>query len=162
MIQIQRVFELAMLSCCLFLVGCGDPFGTPPPDATINPDANQIQYCRDVMYINPDIKIKTLGYYYQHGFQDDSIAFKFTANADAIGDIFLEEFVPKAKLIVRKSSYGLDYDIGEKWWDPTGKNLKGGNFVVPPPNAQGARALNIGIIDHGDNSFTVYVYWFET
>ena len=150
------------LICLVVLTGCGDPFGTPPPDVTTKPSAKQIQYCRDVMYINPKINITPVGYYYEHGFQDDSIAFKFVAQAERIDEIFLAEFVPPSELVERTSSHGLDYSIGEKWWDPSGQTLIGDNFSVPPPNSQGTRALNVGIIDNGEKSFTVYVYWFET
>ena len=153
---------MTSLACLLVLAGCADPFETPPPDVTSKPSAKQIQYCRDVMYINPKISITPIGYYYEHGFQDDSICFKFVAQAERTDEIFLAAFVPPSEMVERTSLHGLDHNIGEKWWDPAGQTLIGGNFTVPPPNSQGTRALNIGIIDNEDNSFTVYVYWFET
>ena len=159
----SRQIGLLALVCLPFVVGCSfDPFGTPPPDVTTSPSRQQIQYCRDVMYIDPELVLKPLGYYYEHGFQDDQIAFKFIAKTDQIENIFDVEFVPPAELVARKSNSGLDRDIGEKWWDAQTKTLVGGNFTVPPPGSQGTRALNVGIADNGDATFTVYVYWFET
>ncbi len=154
---------LLVLACLPFVVGCSfDPFGTPSPDVTTSPSRQQIQYCRDVMHIDSELVLSPLGYYYEHGFQDDQIAFKFIAKTHQIGNIFDEDFVPSAELVARKSNSGLDRDIGEAWWDCQTKKLFGGNFTVPPPGSQGTRALHIGIADNGDGTFTVYVYWFET
>lgn len=161
-LQSRRSLVWAYSVCCLLLAGCNTPFGMPQSDVTTKPDARQVQYCRDVMYINPNTKITPLGYHYRHGFPDAAIAFKFVATSDGIDNIFLDEFVPPSKLIPRSSSIGLDHDIGQPWWDPKGKQLTGGNFDVPPPNAQGSRGLNIGILENHDKSFTVYIYWFET
>ena len=159
----SRVSGFFALVCLIFCVGCSfDPFSTPPPDVATNPSQQQVQYCRDVMYINPEIVLKPHGYYYEHGFLDDQVAFKFVTESEKIESIFNAKFVPPSELVERKSISGLGRDIGEKWWEPQNHALIGGNFTVPPPGSDGARGLNIGILDNGDSTFTVYVYWFET
>ena len=161
-IKLLQIGNFALV-CLPIVVGCSfDPFDTPPPDVTTSPNQQQIQYCRDVMYINPELVLTPLGYYHEHGFQDDQIAFKFIARTDQIKNIFNVKFVPPAELVTRTSNYGLDVAIGETWWDIQNKTLVGGDFCVLPPGSPGSRALNIGISDNGDSTFTVYVSWFET
>ena len=161
--QLITAGSIALLLVVASMIGCGGPdiFQTPPPTVTTSPDAAQIKYCREVMYIEPELEIEPLGYRYEHGFQDDAIAFKFIAKTETIGDIFNSEFVDSAELVLRDTEYGLRNDLAETWWDVANRKLIGDNFNVPPPGSTGARALNIGIFDNDDGSFTVYVYWFE-
>ncbi len=159
LIQIQTILLVSLL----LLPGCSfDPLGTPAPEITTTPGRQQIQYCRDVMYIHPELVLEPVGYYYEHGFQDDQIAFKFIARTRQLDGIFDPAFVPPSELVTRKSNIGLERDIGQPWWDSHTQTLIGGNFTVPPPGSQGTRGLNVGIADNGDDTFTVYVYWFET
>ena len=155
--------SIAFLLVVASMIGCGEPdiFQTPPPTVTTSPDAAQIKYSRRVMYVNQELEIEPLGYRYEHGFQDDAIAFKFIAKTETISDIFNSDFVEPAKLVLRDTEYGLRNDLTETWWDVANRKLIGDNFIVPPPGSTGGRALNIGIFDNDDGSFTVYVYWFE-
>ena len=137
---------------------------TNRPITTTQPSPKQIQAALDKMHINPDINIKAAGYHYQAGFKENSSAFKFIAYADHVEDIFSRTYVPPDRLMLCESSCGLQGAADERWWDPGGKTLLGGEFWVPPPlpnesNHPPTNILRIGIIDNGKRSFTVYAYW---
>ena len=153
---------ILLLLCSVLLSSGCDPFGTPPPDVSTTPNAEQVDYCRSVMYLNPSIDIQPLGYYYQHAFLDDAINFKFNALTDDLANIFLPEHVPSENLVERETPYLLDQDIGEKWWDPPKPKLIGDSFTVPDPRTKGARGLNVGLVKNQEGGYTVYVFWFET
>ena len=108
------------------------------------------------MHIDPDIEIAPVGYYYQEHFLDDEAAFKFTVQTDSISNIFNSDVIDSAKFVPRKSNTGLELNEGEVWWDPNLHPLVGDDFNVK------SDAVNIGILDNDDGSFTVYVRWFET
>ena len=62
---------------CLFLVGCRTDFtGYGDDVSTMAPTIEQVNFCRDVMYVNPQLDIEPLGYYMQPGMNDVS-RFKF-------------------------------------------------------------------------------------
>ena len=160
--NLDPVTTFALLACFMLIGGCSvEPVGTSPSDNTTTPSLKQIQYCRDVMYINPELDLQPLGYYYTNGDQGESIYLKFIVNTADVGDIFFQlEPVSFRELKALESVKVLGH-INEKWWDPAEQSLIGADFVVPPPGSNGSRDLNIGISDNGNGTFTVYVHWFE-
>lgn len=61
----------AIVLNCLVFAGCHTDFmGYGDPVSTTSPTAEQVAYCRDVMYINPELDIEPLGYFLQPGMDD--------------------------------------------------------------------------------------------
>ena len=145
----------------LTLAGC-DPFETQPSTVTTNPSAEQVQHCRDLMYINPNVEISPLGHCRDYGFQDDAVHFKFTAMTDNPNEIFQRKFVPSEKLLPRDALRPPRYGLADAWWDASKQSLIGGDFIVPDPKTNGDRGLHIGILKNNDGTCTVYSSWFET
>ncbi|QDU45990.1 hypothetical protein Mal52_44870 [Symmachiella dynata] len=135
--------------------------GFPNPKSTATPSPEEIQYCRDVMYINPDLDIEPLGFSLQSG-MDDVIRFKFLAKTDDPSKIFDATHVDSAKFKSDFGVYALDPDAKDDWWDVSSQTLVGGNFTVPPPKSQGTRGLNIGFTENDNSTLTIYVLWHET
>ncbi len=156
--------RITALFLCLTLTGCQTDFlGYGDDISTTSPTSEQIQYCREVMYINPELKIDPKGYYLQPG-MDDIIRFKFTAKTDDPKVMFDSSQVDS-------SQYATGFNIAELapnseansgWWDVGSKELTGANYVVPPPNSAGMRGLNVGYVNNEDGTLTVYVLWHET
>lgn len=153
-------YVLFFIVCCL--AGCQTDFmGFPNPTSTTAPTPDQIQYCRDVMYINPDLDVEPLGYYIQPG-MDDVIRFKFIAKTGDPSELFDPKHVDSAEFKTDFRVSAMDPKATDKWWDISSQKLTGGNFSVPPPNAPGGRGLNIGYTKNADGTLTVYVLWHET
>ena len=147
---------------CLFLAGCQTDFtGYGDAVRTTSPTAAQIAYCRDVMYINPELDIEPLGYFLQPG-MDDVIRFKFTAKTDDPSLLFDDSQVDASKFSSNFSVSALDPKATDMWWDISSQTLSGGNFSVPPPKSKGTRGLSIGYVKNDDGTLTVYVLWHET
>jgi hypothetical protein len=131
------------------------------PLSTTSPTAEQVAYCRDVMYINPELDIEPLGYFLQPG-MDDLIRFKFTAKTDDPSLLFDDSQVDSTAFSPDFYVSALDPTTSEKWWDISSQTLSGGNFTVPPPKSSGTRGLNIGFVKNDNGTLTVYVLWHET
>lgn len=142
--------------------GCHtDIFGYPASISTTAPTPAQIQYCRDVMYINPVVKIEPLGFYLKPG-MDDIIRFKFVAQIDDPALVFDATHVDSKNFDADFRLSALDPSAADKWWDVSKQNLTGGHFSVPPPKSSGTRGLNIGYTKNPGGTLTVYVLWHET
>ena len=83
------------------MAGCMSFAPDPPPVITKNPTQSQLQFCHSAMYIDPNIKIAPVGFYYQEHFLDDEAAFKFNATANNASEIFQTDFIPAQKLVSR-------------------------------------------------------------
>ena len=142
-------------------LGCGNLDGTKPSTSTQSPTAEQIQHCREIMYINPDVAITADGHCADYGFQDNAIHFKFTTSAKSIDEIFEAGIVPPGKLGARQTIAPPRYGLADNWWNPSGQSQIGGDFIVPDPQTGADRGLNIGIDTNQDGTFTVYVSWFD-
>lgn len=143
-------------------VGCRTDFlGYPASTTTTTPTKAQIQYCRDVMYLNPSVKIEPLGFFLQPG-MDEVIRFKFVAHTDDPAQIFDAAQVDSKKFGVGFHLSALEPGATDEWWDVSKHSLTGGNFSVPSPKSSGTRGLNIGYTKNADGTLTVYVLWHET
>ena len=105
------------------------------------------------MYINADVKITPEGFKLTSGI-DDAIWFRFLAHADDIADVFSTEFVDASKF---QQGYTFASASMPSWWDVAQKSLTGGQVSLP-----NARFMNVGYVDNGDGTLTVYVMWHET
>lgn len=143
-------------------VGCQTDFlGYPASICTTTPTTAQIQYCRDVMYLNPAVKIEPLGFFLKPG-MDDVIRFKFVAKTNDPALVFDATHVDSKKFGPDFRLSALEPGAADKWWDVSKQTLTGGNFSVPPPKSSGTRGLNIGYTKNADGTLTVYVLWHET
>ena len=149
----MRSTSILILVCAV--TGCQTDY------STTTPTKEQIQYCREVMYLNPDVEITPLGFFLQPG-MDDTIRFKFIAQTNDPSKLFDGTHVDSTQFKTDFHVYALQPDAPEKWWDVSAQSLTGENFSVPPPNSTGTRGLNIGYIKNADGTLTVYVLWHET
>ena len=153
---------VTLLVIFLSLIGCQTDFmGYGGNISTTTPTPEQVQYCRDVMYINPELEIKPIGFFLQPG-MDDVIRFKFIANTDDPSLLFDSTHVDSSKFGADLRIYTLNPEATESWWDISSQTLIGGNFLVPPPDSPGTRGLNIGFSNNDDGTLTVFVLWYET
>ena len=156
-------YTILLAFLALVLAGCGITVtsGGGSDVSTTTPNNEQIAKCREVMYINPKLDIKPLGYAIETG-MDDVIRFKFIATTDDPSLLFNKTQVDATKFAANFNPSSLHPKAAETWWDLSSKTLSGANFSVPPPNAQGTRGLNIAYVKNDDNTLTVYVLWHET
>ena len=158
----SRTERLASSIVLLVLAGCGGDFtGRSGDVSTTTPGIEQVAKCRDVMYINPEIDIKPLGYAIETG-MDDTIRFKFVAHTDDPSALFDSNHVDASRFADDFNPYTLRPQSAEAWWDLSSKSVSGANFSVPPPGSKGTRGLNIAYVKNDDNTLTVYVLWYET
>jgi hypothetical protein len=157
-----RDARCAIVLGLLVLAGCGIRVTSGVGRfSTTTPSEEHLARCREVMYINPEIAIKPLGYAIETG-MDDVIRFKFVAETDDPASLFDSAQVDAAKFAGSFDPYALNPQASEDWWDLSDKTLCGANFTVPPPNSKGTRGLNIAYVPNDDNTLTVYVLWHET
>ena len=142
--------------------GCSFDFTGPNADVTTTtPTIDQVKYCREVMYINPELEIDPVGYSIETG-MDDVIRFKFIAKTDDPSILFDTSRVDAKKYSDDFILSTLNPQAPETWWDLSSQQVTGANFTVPPPGAQGTRGLNIAYAKNEDGTLTVYVLWYET
>jgi hypothetical protein len=131
----MKIF-LSMIAALALFSGCLD-FGKD--EETMNPTANQIDYCRKIMHIRSDLKIIPLGYKLIGSGIDTRIfdsACPFSAE--------------------HNGSFVMNKGDGPQWWDVEGTNLTGGQIFLP-----GAKYMDVGI-HKKKKGCTVYIFWFET
>ena len=157
----KSIALISILLAALCSFGCGITVTSGGNVSTTTPSKQQIAKCRDVMYINPKLDIKPLGYAIETG-MDDVIRFKFVATIDDPSALFDTAQVDATKFAANFNPSSLHPKAAETWWDLSSKTLSGANFSVPPPNSQGTRGLNIAYVKNDDNTLTVYVLWHET
>ena len=142
--------------------GCSFDFTGPKSDVTTtSPTIDQVKYCRDVMYINPELEIDPVGYSIETG-MDDVIRFKFIAKTDDPSILFDASRVDTAKFSDDFILTTLNPQASETWWDLSSQQVTGASFTVPPPGSKGTRGLNIAYTKNEDGTLTVYVLWHET
>ena len=129
--------------------------------STTSPTVDQVTYCRDVMYIQPELEIVPLGYYFDAGL-DDVIRFKFIAKTADPAFLFDASHVDATTFTGDFDPSALKPKAAEPWWDLSSQQLSGASFSVPPPKSKGWRGLNIAYTENDDGTLTVYVLWFET
>ena len=96
------------------LAGCSFDFTDPNADVTTtSPTIAQVTYCRNVMYINPELEIDPVGYSIETG-MDDVIRFKFIAIPAVKPPAIATVLVIKQRRLVRAS----DSRVGNLKPDP--------------------------------------------
>ena len=136
----------------LGLPGCGITVRSGGGDvSTTTPSKEQVAKCRDVMYINPEIEIKPLGYAIETG-MDDVVRFKFIAITEDPSTLFDTTQVDATKFAANFNPSSLQSKAAETWSDLSSQTRSGASFSVPPPNSQGTRGLNIAYVKNDDNT----------
>gem|GEM_PF-577762 len=141
---------LSVIAVLALFSGCLD-FGKD--EETMNPTAQQIEYCRKIMHIRSDLKIIPLGYKLIGSGIDAAVYFKFETTADSVSRIFDSACPFSAE---HNGSFVMDKGDGPQWWDVEGRNLTGGHISLP-----GAKYMDVGIHKQ-KKGCTVYIFWFET
>jgi len=153
---------ILIIIACLVVSGCQTDFmGFPPPTSTTSPTAKQVQYCRDVMYINPDLDIEPSGFFLRPG-MDDTIRFKFIAKTNDPSQLFESDMIAATDFKPDFGVYALSPNARDSWWDIATQKLTGGNFSVPSRTSAGSRGLNVGYFENSKGTLTVYILWHET
>lgn len=76
------------IAVLVFLFGVSPLTIEEAPTETTTPNAAQLEQCRDVMAIQPDVEIEGEYYLYTPGFLDDSMECRLLARADGLDDVF--------------------------------------------------------------------------
>jgi len=134
----------------LLLSGCLD-FGTNIE--TTSPSAADVERCRAEMYIDPEAGIQPVGFRLISSL-DDAIWFKFVAETADISTVFRDEIVETSRFGQTVMS---DDPSSPAWWDVSEQSLVGGQVDLP-----NARFMQVGHVDNGDGTLTVYILWQET
>ena len=142
-------------------MGCSDPFGTEAV-ATESPSSEQIQRCREAMFIDTDVVIEAIGYHRRPDFRFNDFAFKFTTTADHIDQIFDSNAIPSSEFVGSKfedSEFhpGKFLDVAESWWDPQSMPLKIARYSNPAAKRSETQFATIGLSRNDDGSFVVFV-----
>lgn len=108
---------------------------------------------RAQMCIRDDVEVEDTHFVYSPGY-DYVMWSKFTARVDKIEDVFDSARVDAAEF---ETGFKITRQgIMNYWWDPADHQLSGGHFQV-----SNDEFMDIGYIDNGDGTFTVYIYLFE-
>jgi hypothetical protein len=124
------------------------------PTRTTSPTDEQVAYCRDWLFINPDMEIEPLAYYLKPG-MDYQVRFKFTAKTNAPGQVFDSQRIESSEFVTDFPFPPGESSHNEDWWDVAAHPLSGGSFTVPN------RRLYIGYIENQDETLTVYAWQHE-
>ncbi|WP_146118674.1 hypothetical protein [Blastopirellula marina] len=134
----------------LMLGGCLD-FG--PNISTTKPTAEQVKFCRSVMYLNPQVIIEPQGFQLISGI-DRYVLLKFVVPTSDINQLFLS---PPVDVLLMRPNFDFSGGPNEPWWDPPSSGLIGAHYELPY-----VKFMNAAYIDNGDGTLTVYVQWNET
>ena len=107
---------------------------------------------RAQMCIRNDVAVEDAHFVYSPGF-DYIMWSKFKARVDSIDEVF------DARVDPTEFSEGFEINVSwikNYWWDPGDHELSGAHFQV-----SGDEYMDIGYVDNGDGTFTVYIYLFE-
>jgi len=125
---------------------------------TTSPTHEQVAYCREYLYITPDIEIEPLAYYVKDG-MDYMVRFKFIAQTDDPALVFDSTQIDSSEF-----SADFDFPPGEEthneiWWDIAGRPLTGASTFVPSSGSDRFFwIMHIGIAENGDGTLTVYAW----
>lgn len=147
-----RRLWLAVLLAVILLpsLGClnfGDDVSTTTPTPA------QIARCRAEMYLSPDSNIAAKGFHLLGSGIDDAIWFRFTAETDAIANVFQPEHVDVTTM---QPAEELESGPEETWWSTTDA-LQGARYSLP-----NARFMTVHYADNSDGTLELFVAWFET
>lgn len=117
---------------------------------TISPTPEQVERCRNEMYLNKNISIEPLGFKYIGSGIDDAVWFKFRTDGNIV-DLFSSEVVD-FKLFSDKYSMTSHSEI--EWWNVESKILFGGQISLP-----NNKIMNVGIDKKNENVSIVYIMW---
>lgn len=144
----NRIIPFALMISTLFLAGCLR-FG---PDAdTEKPDKDQVDRCRSLFGISPELKIKPLGYKAVYGI-DNAIWFKFSCDSGTTRILGPKEGVMK----MHGEGNALP-DMESKWWDIGNREI---NWSESWSDDEGRTQLTWTAVSEGDRAI-VYIFWSE-
>lgn len=109
---------------------------------------------RDMMALRSGLEVRDEHLRYSPGI-DGIMWCRFTVEAKGLDQVFDPSQVDVSKFNEQGFQIGRT-PIGDRWWDVKGKKLTGGSVELRQDET-----LDVGYVDHGDGTLTVYLYWFE-
>jgi hypothetical protein len=123
---------------------------------TTSPTEEQVQRCRQEMYIRDSADITPLGFALLGSGIDDVIWFKFSTDADDLSQVFDTSVVDVSEFEDKVMSADDLWEIEGEWWDVKDKDLVGGSVALP-----NARFMSVGA-EKADEGYVIYIVWNET
>jgi len=121
---------------------------------TTDPTAEQLQFCKTVMYLNDELIYEPIGLKILGSGIDDAVWFCFTTKETDISKIFLPEYISPDSLTKAIDIYSPENM--PNWWNIMDKNLSGNTIELP-----GGTFMSIGI-EKNNNGHIVYIFWHQT
>lgn len=109
---------------------------------------------RDMMALRSGLEVRDEHLRYSPG-MDGIMWCRFTVEAKGLDEVFDTSQVDVSEFKEPGFHVGRT-PISDRWWDVKGKKLVGGSVEV-----RHDETLDVGYVDHGDGTLTVYIYWFE-
>lgn len=109
---------------------------------------------RDLMALRSGLVVSDEHLRYSPGF-DGIMWCRFTVEAKGLDEVFDTSQVNVSGLNEAGCQVGRT-PIGDPWWDVKDKKLVGGSVEL-----RHDETLDVGYVDNGDGTLTVYIYWFE-
>ena len=108
---------------------------------------------QEMMCLRPGLVISDEHLRYSPG-MDAAMWSKFTVRAKGIDEVFDASRVDTSEFARDGYEFKVDW-IDDAWWDADKRRLIGGEDEV------GDDFLRVGYVDNGDETLTVYIFWFE-
>lgn len=151
---LSLVFAVTMTGCgTVELISFGPVVDSAPPTG------QQVEWCRDTMFINAELEITPMGFHREPGI-DDMVCFKFIAHTTDLASVFHRDVIDHSEFSSEDMTFlrsRLDGGIDSDWWDHAEHELVGGAFNVPVACGQ-----CVGFAPNSDGTHTVYVLWHQT
>lgn len=109
---------------------------------------------RDLMALRSGLEVRDEHLRYSPG-MDGIMWCRFTVEAKGLDEVFDPSQVDVSKFNEAGCQVGSS-SISDRWWDVKGKKLTGGSVEV-----RHDEFLDVGYVDNGEGTLTVYIYWFE-
>ena len=138
-------------------VGCDSIVGTASTTSA-EPSNEQVQFCRDALFIDPSIEIGAIGFFKRPDFRFDAIAFKFTAEAQDAQQIFLHEGLASDKMLAETFGMLPKVAVGEKWWNPESAELFSDTITTVVSGDTKTQEFCVATSQGDDGELIVYVY----
>ena len=109
---------------------------------------------RDMMALRSGLEVRDEHLRYSPGI-DGIMWCRFTVEAKGLDEVFDPSQVDVSEFKEPGFQVGRT-PIGDRWWDVKDKKLTGGSVEV-----RHDETLDVGYVDNGDGTLTIYIYWFE-
>ena len=153
----MRILVMLLVVAGLAAVGCDSLLGTASI-STDRPTDEQIQLCRNVMFLEPTVEIVPLGFFRRPDFQYDAIAFKFQAKTNGVENIFVDQQIQADELAGENFAIQPKVAVEESWWTPEDAERFSGNISMLQQAYNRTQELCFAVSQSDQTTLTVFVY----